>query len=57
MAVKIIKELGTKKQWQVWCKENDFTLEELEEFFNNAIKYAKLQNNEKLNKSFFRKRD
>ncbi len=55
IATKLLKELGSKKQWKQWCSENNITINELEEFMNNAIKYARLKQNEKVRK-FFRRR-
>lgn len=55
IATKLLKELGSKKQWKQWCSENNITINELEEFMNNAIKYARLKQNEKV-KKFFRRR-
>ena len=55
IATKLLKELGSKKQWKQWCIENNITINELEEFMNNAIKYARLKQNEKVRK-FFRRR-
>lgn len=55
IATKLLKELGSKKQWKQWCNENNITINELEEFMNNAIKYARLKQNEKVRK-FFRRR-
>lgn len=39
----ILNTIGAKKYTQDWCKENGITIDELEEFFNNSIKYSKLQ--------------
>lgn len=55
IATKLLKELGSKKQWKQWCSENNITINELEEFMNNAVKYARLKQNEKVRK-FFRRR-
>lgn len=56
IATKLLKELGSKKQWKQWCSENNITINELEEFMNNAVKYARLKQNEKVRKFFRRRR-
>lgn len=35
--------IGTKKYMQDWCKENGVTMDEMEEFFNNAIRGTVLE--------------
>lgn len=39
----IMNTIGTKKYMQDWCKENGVTMDEMEEFFNNAIRGTVLE--------------
>ena len=55
IAIKIVKGLGGKKDLQQWCKDNDLSMSELEEFLNNSTKYAIAANAKEKKKKRWRK--